>query len=187
MEKTAIEEKSGNTPFEYYTLLFFLLAWAGWLWEVLLYLITEHAWINRGIYRGPYLPIYGIGGMLLSLFLHQWKNRPIRVFLVSAVSCAVLEYAASFFLEQKWGIRWWDYSGHFLNIHGRICLLGTVAFGIGGAFLVCIFLPLYDRFYEKLNAKWRRILVLALLLIFAADAAYCAVKPNVGYGITEEK
>ena len=54
--------------FEYYVLLFFLLAFAGWLWEVILYVFTEHAFINRGVYRGPYLPIYGVGGLLLCLF-----------------------------------------------------------------------------------------------------------------------
>ena len=182
-----VEEKRTGALFEYYTLLYFLLALAGWLWEVLLYFVTEHAWINRGVYRGPYLPIYGIGGTLLCLFLYCWRNRPLVVFFISAVSCAALEYAASFFLEEKWGIRWWDYSGHFLNIQGRICLLSTVAFGIGGVFLVCFFLPLYNKLYEKMSDKWRRLLMLILLLVFTVDAAYCAMNPNVGYGITESK
>ena len=184
MEHTKIEEKRTDTLFEYYTLLYFLLAWAGWLWEVLLYFVTKHAWINRGVYRGPYLPIYGIGGMLLCLFLHQWRKHPIAVFFVSAISCAALEYATSFFLEQRWGIRWWDYSNHFLNIQGRICLLGTVAFGIGGTFLICYFLPFYNKLYEKIGVKWRKILILVLLLVFVTDAAYCAMSPNMGYGIT---
>ena len=179
--------KRTGALFEYYTLLYFLLALVGWLWEVILYFATEHAWINRGVYRGPYLPIYGIGGMLLCLFLRHWKNRPVAVFFVSAVFCAALEFVTSFFLEQKWGIRWWDYSGHFLNIQGRICLLGTIAFGIGGVLLVCFFLPFYDRLYAKMDAKWRRILMFVLLLAFTVDAAYSAMSPNVGYGITESK
>ncbi|MDO4934457.1 MAG: hypothetical protein Q4E71_07620, partial [Prevotella sp.] len=33
----------------------------------------------------------------------------------------------------------WDYSGHFLNINGRICLLGAVSFGAGGTALICVF------------------------------------------------
>ena len=48
--------------FDFYVLLFFMLSFIGWLWEVAIYLVTEHAWINRGIYLGPYLPIYGAGG-----------------------------------------------------------------------------------------------------------------------------
>lgn len=50
-------------PFDYYALLFFASAFAGWLWEVLLYLITAHTFVNRGVYQGPYLPIYGIGSI----------------------------------------------------------------------------------------------------------------------------
>ena len=49
--------------FDFYVLLFFALSFLGWIWEVLLFLVTEHAFINRGVYRGPYLPIYGAGGL----------------------------------------------------------------------------------------------------------------------------
>ena len=66
--------------FEYYVLLFFLLAFAGWLWEVILYVFTEHAFINRGVYRGPYLPIYGVGGLLLCLLFSSYRKKPVRVF-----------------------------------------------------------------------------------------------------------
>ncbi len=170
--------------FDYYVLLFFILAFIGWLWEVVLYFITAHAFINRGVYRGPYLPVYGVGGLLLYFLFHSYQKKPIRVFLMSAAVCSVLEYLTSFFLERRWGIRWWDYSGHFLNINGRICLMGAAAFGVGGAVLVCLFFPLYEKIYLKMNRKWRTRICLLMLAIFAADATYCAVRPNVGYGIS---
>lgn len=170
--------------FDYYVLLFFLLSFLGWLWEVLLYFGTDHLFINRGVYKGPYLPVYGVGGLLLYILLRSFRRRPFLVFGISAVLCGVLEYLTSFFLEQKWGIRWWDYSGHFLNVNGRICLLGVGAFGLGGVLLICLFLPWYDRIYEKVPGRWRRLLCAILVLVFAADAAWCAMYPNVGYGIT---
>lgn len=61
-------------PFDYYALLFFTTAFVGWLWEVLLYLITNHTFVNRGVYRGPYLPIYGIGCIVLILLLHRMRK-----------------------------------------------------------------------------------------------------------------
>lgn len=172
--------------FDYYVLLFFIISFVGWLWEVLLFYFTEHTFINRGIYKGPYLPIYGVGGLMLCLFLHSYRKKPLRVFCLSLIVCSVLEYLTSYFLELRWGIRWWDYSGHFLNISGRICLLGAVVFGIGGTALVCLFLPLYQKIYNRLSQKWRLIFMIVLLLIFAADAAYCTMSPNTGYGISEE-
>ncbi len=170
--------------FDYYVLLFFSLAFAGWLWEEVLYFFTEHAFINRGVYRGPYLPIYGVGGLLLCMAFRSFRRKPVRVFFLSAALCSVLEYLTSFFLERRFGVRWWDYSGHFLNISGRICLLGAVVFGLGGVALISLFLPLYERLYHRIPPKWRMISCLVLLLVFVADAAWCSMRPNTGEGIT---
>lgn len=170
--------------FDYYVLLFFAISFIGWLWEVLLFFFTDHAFINRGVYRGPYLPIYGVGGLLLVFCFRRLQRKPLLVFLLSALACSVLEYLTSYFLELRWGERWWDYSGHFLNLNGRICLLGMVIFGLGGALLVCRLLPLYDKVYEKIPGKWRLVLCLVFLLVFIADATYCAVRPNTGRGIS---
>lgn len=169
--------------FDYYVLLFFAVAFIGWVWEVVLFLFTEHAFINRGVYRGPYLPIYGAGGILLSFLFRSWQKKPVRVFFLSAAVCCVLEYLTSFFLERRWGIRWWDYSGHFMNISGRICLAGAVLFGLGGVALVCLLLPAYDKFYQSISRRWRILLCALLLAVFVADATYCAVRPNAGQGI----
>ena len=171
--------------FDYYVLLFFLLAFVGWLWEVALFLVTDHAFINRGVYRGPYLPIYGAGGILLCFLLHRLKKQPVLVFIISMVICSVLEYFTSFFLEMLWRIRWWDYSGHFLNLQGRICLAGAVIFGLGGTLLVCLFQPLYEKWYHKLPKTWRMGLMLGLLAVFVLDATYAAIRPNLGAGISQ--
>lgn len=176
--------KKTTHEFDYYVLLFFGIAFAGWLWEVALYLITEHAFVNRGVYRGPYLPIYGVGGLLVYFLLGSLRHRPLKVFFLSMGICSGLEYLTSLLLERLWGIRWWDYSGHFLNLNGRICLLGAVVFGLGGTALVCLFFPFFGRLYQRVPKKWRIALCLCLLLVFIADATYCAVRPNTGWGIS---
>lgn len=178
-----MEKESKAYRFDYYVLLFFLTSFAGWIWEVVLFLFTEHRFVNRGVYEGPYLPIYGVGGLLLCLLLRSMQKKPFWVFFCSALICGILEYFSGALLEYKWGVRWWDYSGHFMNIKGRVCLLGVTAFGAGGVLLVCLFLPCYERIYKKLPAKWRNLLCLLLTLVFVADAAWCAMHPNVGKGI----
>ena len=170
-------------PFDFYVLLFFLLSFAGWLWEVGIYLVTEYTWTNRGVYIGPYLPIYGAGGLLLWFLLHRLHEKKILTFLLSAVICSVVEYVTSAFLEWKWGMRWWDYSNFFMNLNGRICLLGAVCFGLGGMLLNCYLMPSYMRVYHKIPPKRRMVLCSILLLIFVVDAAYCAVSPNRGHNI----
>lgn len=172
--------------FDYYVLVFFLLSFIGWLWEVAIYLVTEKAFINRGIYFGPYLPIYGIGGIFLYLLLRKLKHRPAAVFFLSFLICSVLEYFTSWFLERLWGIRWWDYSGWFLNINGRVCLAAGLVFGLGGAGLVCFLLPWFEKLYERAPLKLRILISVSLLAVFIADSAYAALSPNTGYGITSE-
>lgn len=179
-----MDRKKMPHEFDFYVLLFFSIAFIGWLWEVLLFFCTEHAFINRGVYRGPYLPVYGVGGILLCFFFRPLKRKKLLVFLLSALVCCVLEYFTGYFLELRWGLKWWDYSGHFLNLDGRVCLAGAILFGLGGMALVCFFLPLYERIYAGISAKWRIALCLLLLLVFVLDATYCAVRPNTGEGIS---
>lgn len=169
--------------FDFYVLLFFLISFAGWLWEGAIYLVMTHTWVNRGIYMGPYLPIYGAGGILLWFLLHRLSEKPVQTFFLSAVFCSALEYGTSLFLEWKWGLRWWDYSDYFLNLNGRICLSGAIAFGLGGMALNCWLLPWYMKLYHRLSPGWRRASSLFLLAVFILDATYCAVHPHIGGNI----
>ncbi len=175
--------------FFFYVPLFFLLSFAGWVWEAGIYLVKDGDFVNRGVLWGPWLPIYGGGGILLAFLLKRWEKKQVRVFFVSMAVCSVLEYLASFLLERTWGIRWWDYSGEFLNVGGRICLLASLLFGVGGWLLICYVIPYLRMLYRK---TWRRekgrkglqLLCLVLLLLFAADAAWAADFPHMGKGIS---
>ena len=42
-----------------YILLFFAFSFIGWSWEVVLHLINDGVFVNRGTMYGPWLPIYG--------------------------------------------------------------------------------------------------------------------------------
>lgn len=167
-------------PFDYYVLLFFTTAFAGWLWEVLLYLATAHTFVNRGVYRGPYLPIYGIGCIILILLFHKLRRHPTAVFVFSCILCTTLEYYSGVWLEWKWGVRWWDYSSHLCNINGYICLGSSIGFGLGGMLLICVFQPVFNKYYHRMTIATRTTLCVLFVLIFIADAAYCAMLPNTG-------
>lgn len=167
-------------PFDYYALLFFTTAFAGWLWEVLLYLVTAHTFVNRGVYRGPYLPIYGSGCVLLILLLHRMRRHPVAVSALSCVLCTALEYFSGVWLEWKWGVRWWDYSGHLCNVDGHICLASAVGFGLGGMLLICVFQPVFNKCYHRMTIAARVTLCIVFTLLFIADAAYAAMLPNTG-------
>lgn len=183
------QKKSQIYGFFFYTPLFFIISFVGWIWEILIYFIQDGEFINRGVLFGPWLPLYGCGGIFLSFILGKYEYKPVRVFFLSMLICSLLEYFSSFFLEWMWGIRWWDYSGDFLNINGRICLWGSLMFGLAGWMFICYIMPylrfLYRRIWkEERTRKLLQLLCLALILLFTADAAFAADLPNMGKGIT---
>ena len=82
------------------------------------------------------------------------------------------------------GQKWWDYTGFFLNLHGRICAEGLLAFGIGGMAIVYFVAPLLDNYFRKIKLQIIIPLCVALMMIFVADQLYTKKHPNVGEGIT---
>ena len=188
--KTKIEQiKERNysrmkVDFLYCVWLFFLLSIFGWLWEGFLYLFKDDIYVNRGFMTGPWLPIYGMGGIMLELLFHKWRDRPFVIFVSSMVLCTALEYLAGWYLELTWGVKWWDYSNMPWNLHGRICFYSSLLFGVGGMLLVWAVSPLFYSLYRKIPVKVRVLLGLLAIAVFAADAAYSAIVPHAGEGIT---
>lgn len=54
-----------------YNFIGYTVAIGGWVWEALIFLLTEHRFVNRGFFYGPYLPVYGAGAVLLSVLFYQ--------------------------------------------------------------------------------------------------------------------
>ena len=176
--------KQFRTDFFYYVWLFVLVAVFGWLWEGFLYLFKDDTYVNRGFLTGPWLPIYGTGAVMLEILFHKWRDRPVLIFVSSMLLCTVLEYLSGWYLELTWGVKWWDYSDMPWNLHGRICVLSSALFGLGGMLLVWVVSPLFSSLYRRVPVRVRIGLGVLVLCLFAADAAYSAMRPHAGAGIT---
>ena len=167
-------------------LLFFLFSIIGWCWEVVLHLLSEGTFVNRGVLHGPWLPIYGTGGVLVLLTLYKLRDKPWLEFWATVVVCGVVEYFTAYYLETVYDRRWWDYAGYFLNLHGRICAEGLLVFGLGGMAVVYGVAPLFDNLLHKVRRSVLIGLCAALIALFCVDQAYSHFHPNEGEGITDE-
>ena len=167
-------------------LLFFLFSIIGWCWEVVLHLLSEGTFVNRGVLHGPWLPIYGTGGVLVLLTLYKLRDKPWLEFWATVVVCGVAEYFTAYYLETVYDRRWWDYAGYFLNLHGRICAEGLLVFGLGGMAVVYGVAPLFDNLLHKVRRSVLIGLCAALIALFCVDQAYSHFHPNEGEGITDE-
>lgn len=168
-----------------YILFFFTFAILEWIWEVALHLFSYGIFINRGTMFGPWLPIYGFGGVLILFCLKPFRKKPWLTFILAMVLCAILEYSTAWYLETFMNAKWWDYSGYFMNLQGRICLEGILVFGLGGCGFTYLIAPILNTLYNKINSKITTTICIILVTLFATDIVYSHFNPNVGKGITD--
>ena len=135
---------------------FFVASIVGFFWEVLLFLVKDGAFYNRGFLYGPWLPVYGVGAALFSLLMQFRQKRVWRVFLFSTLLGTGLELAIGWLLDTFWHLRYWDYSGYFANYRGYICLASAAGFGIAGTLWVCLLAPLLEKFHKKILLALRQ-------------------------------
>ena len=166
--------------------VFLTLSVFGWLWEVGMHLVSYGEFVNRGALHGPWLPIYGTGAVLMLTLLYRFRGKPVLEFCSTILLCGFLEYMTSLVMEiATGGMKWWDYSGYFLNLNGRICAEGLLVFGVGGLAIVYVIAPVIDGLIGELNEKQIMVVCSALIILFAADAVYSQFQPNTGKGITD--
>ena len=168
-------------------LFFFTFAIIGWIWEVALHLFSTGNFVNRGTLMGPWLPIYGYGGVLILILLKPFREKPYLLFILTCLLCGIIEYLTSWYLETTYQLRWWDYTGYFININGRVCLEGLLVFGLGGCGFTYLVAPFLDNLYNKIKPSIKYLVAIILLSFFILDNIYCHNNPNMGEGITSYK
>ena len=188
-EKAALTGKvSYLAPITVWTLIatFFVFCVIGWVWEVSLHLMTHGELVNRGALHGPWLPIYGGGVVLIAVLLYRFRTQPVLEALSAAVLCGIVEYLTSYLMEMSRGMRWWDYTGYFLNLNGRICAEGLAAFAVGGMVAVYLLLPIIDGAVTRIKPRVLISICLILMICFLGDVIYSRKVPNEGAGITDD-
>lgn len=168
-------------------LVFITYSVAGWCMEVSHSLYKRKKFSNRGFLIGPMCPIYGFAVVVMSLILRNHADNIIEVFFVAIIASAVIEYVTSFLMEKLFRVRWWDYSDRPLNIHGRVCLINLLYFGICGTIIIYFINPLLFHLFGLMNPTFRLILATILFIVFLVDIAislWLIIKCRVAVGTT---
>lgn len=150
-------------------LIFLIYSILGWISEVIYGFIFEKKFINRGFLIGPMCPIYGFGAIIMMLYLTQYRENPLTVFIMGAVICTVLEYITSYLMEKIFKARWWDYSNYKFNVNGRVCLYLSCLFGLGGVVTVCFINPIIINLIKLIPNTIMLIISSILFILFLLD------------------
>lgn len=174
-----------------YLLFFYGASVCGWLFEVAVYWTQNYPEFGflellaayRGVLHGPWAPIYGVGAVLMVLLHRKIGARPGRFFLSCIGICGAVEYLTAWFLETVFHAKWWDYTGYFLNLHGRICAMSLLLFAAAGMSVARLAAPRFWTAVEKLPYRGRQMLCLCITVIFLADLVLSLASPNLGLGV----
>ena len=132
--------------------LFYMCSILGYFYELILNYLHTHKIFSHGFLKGPWLPIYGTGSLVIIL-INKYKKYPLVIFLLSFILTGIVEYTGGLLLLKVLKMRLWDYTGMFLNIDGLVCFLSAFCFGIGGLIVIYIIYPLIDKLLKKVNLK----------------------------------
>lgn len=164
-------------------LIFLVFSLIGWIYELLVFRFElGYGYLNRGFLFGPYLPVYGFGGLLMLSAMLPVKEKRIAVgrlcitpavcYVIAVLVTTASELVTSYLMELVIGEWLWDYSMDIPNFQGRIALKSSLRFGIMGLAGLYVIYPLICKFVADAKEKHPKALnigSLIVLLIFLTD------------------
>lgn len=109
---------------------FYLYSFMGWCFESAYVSVSEKKLTNRGFIRGPFLPIYGSGAVMMLVVSMPFRDNLVLTYLAGCVGATILEYLTSVVMEALFQVRYWDYSHLRFQFQGRISLSSTLTWGV---------------------------------------------------------
>ena len=138
----------------------------------------------EGFFFGPWLPIYGTGGILILVLLKRFFDRPGLLFVMDhdcLRCCGVCDrlVAGDVFSYPLVGL-----SGFCVSDSGKGLPDRVAGVWLGGLAFVYEIAPRLNKLIMKMNVSIRKLLCAVLITVFVIDLLYSLANPNTGFGIT---
>ena len=148
---------------------FYLYCFMGWCVESTYVSIRKRHLTNRGFLRGPFLPIYGSGAMMMLVASMPFRHSIVMTYIAGCIGPTLLEYVTGVVMEKLFKVRYWDYSQKKFNFQGHICLGTTLSWG-GLTILMTGFLHvLVEQFVFSIPGPVLNVLTFTLTVWIVAD------------------
>ncbi len=108
---------------------FYFYCFFGWCFESAFVSIKNKRLVNRGFMRGPFLPLYGTGAIMMLIVSMPFQHNILLTYIAGCIGATMLEYITGVLMESLFKVRYWDYSNQKINFQGRICLTSSLAWG----------------------------------------------------------
>lgn len=101
---------------------FYMYCFFGWCFESAYVSAKSRKLVNRGFMRGPFLPLYGSGAIMMLVVSMPFQENIFMTYIAGVIGATTLEYVTGVAMEALFKVRYWDYSNQRFNFQGHICL-----------------------------------------------------------------
>ncbi len=110
------------------------------------------------------LVLYPLYQNMLKRFSNHWIPLAIS-FLANALTCSLIEFSMGCIVNADH--QYWDYSDHFMNIMGQVCLQNTIAFGVAASVITWFVYPMIERWISKVPYDYMNMAFVAVVVFGA--------------------
>ena len=152
---------------------FIIYSFAGYVVETIFSIFSKGTLESRQSFLyGPFSGIYGIGAIVMILFLRYFNKNNNRLFIGGFIVGSIVEYTISLLAELILHVKWWDYSDKPFNIAGRICVYYSIFWGFLAVYFMSYVHPKVDKLIEKIKSK---ISIKKIKIITSAVTAFLVI------------
>ncbi len=148
---------------------FYLYCFCGWIFESTFVSLKSRKFVNRGFMRGPFVPIYGSGAIMMLVVSMPFQDNIFLTYIAGCIGATALELVTGELMEALFKVRYWDYSNQKFNYKGHICLSSTVAWGFLTIFMTEFLHKGVERIIFILPSEAVTVLTVAASFYIVAD------------------
>lgn len=150
---------------------FYFYCFVGWCIESTYVSLHQRRLVNRGFMRGPFLPLYGSGAIMMLVVSMPFQDNLVLVYLAGCIGASVLEYVTGVTMEALFKVRYWDYSNQKFNFQGHICLGTSLAWGLLTILMTQVVHKPVEYLVLSIPGKALTVITLVLTIYIACDFA----------------
>lgn len=148
---------------------FYLHCIFGWCFESTYVSLKQHCFVNRGFLKGPWLPLYGSGAVLVLLITMPFDQHPVEVYIAGLIGATLLELVTGEAMVRLFKVRYWDYSNQHFQYKGHICLSSSIVWGFFSVMMVYVVQPQVERFVFWLNSEFVSVMTFLITVCMVYD------------------
>lgn len=153
--------------------LFYFYCFLGWCVESAWVSIHQRPprFVNRGFLRGPFLPLYGSGAVMMLVVSAPFQDNLALTYAAGCIGATVLEYITGVTMEALFKVRYWDYSDEPFNFQGQVCLGTSLTWGVLTILMTRVIHKPIEAMLYAIPAEALSAVVFILTVVTAADFA----------------